>query len=151
MVCVRGVLKLYLATTDCRESATSRQQDGSPVLTSSFVWGRLARGSNARHSGRLRPGLRLGRVDHGLFALDAGRLFGRSFLLNHLAAAFKHRALLDHQRRSLNVAVQLSGAAKFNALGGNDVAIDSALDRSDGHFDVRVNYAAGADYQRAGR
>src|SRR5436309_2717522 len=91
--------------------------------------------------------LQAGRLEHTFFALNLRRLFVRSLLLNHLATAFEDAALFDHERRSLNVAIQFSGATQLNALAGDDVTVHYAVNRGDRDFDVRVNLAARAHQQ----
>ena len=71
-------------------------------------------------------------------------------MLNHLTAPFKDRALFNHQRRRLNVAIQFRGAAQLDALAGDDVAVHNSMNRGHGNFDVRIDLAACAHNQRAG-
>src|ERR1043165_6649418 len=80
--------------------------------------------------------LELGCVEDIVFALNASSFFGGRFLLNHLATAFEHTALFNYQRRSLNVAVQFSGAAEFDTLARDDVTVDGAEYLGDGDLDV---------------
>src|SRR2546425_11519535 len=60
-------------------------------------------------------------LDHIFLALDSWRLVDSSLLLDHLAASFEDAALLDHQRRRLDVAVQFARATELDTLAGNDV------------------------------
>src|SRR5207302_1533020 len=73
-----------------------------------------------------------------------------SFLLDHLTAAFEYRTLLNHQRRSRDVTVELRRAARFNSLAGDDVSVDDAMNGRHRNFDIRIDLAAGADNQCAG-
>ena len=81
-----------------------------PVLSSYFLEIALARSRDARYFGGLSFGLRLRSVDDVVLAVDPRRLVMCCLLLDHLATSFERGALLDHQRRRLNVAVNFSGA-----------------------------------------
>src|SRR5205814_9172337 len=82
-------------------------------------------------------------------SLNLRGLFGS---LQHLTATFEDRALFNHQRRRLNVAIQFGRATEFNSIRSNDVSVDDAMDCRYGNFDIRINLSAGADDQgTAGR
>ena len=79
-----------------------------------------------------------------------GRFFGCCLLLDHLAAAFEDSALLDYQRRRLNVAIHFRRATEFNSLPPNDIAIYDALNIGHCNFDVGVDLPTSANDQHAG-
>src|SRR5207302_5229684 len=88
----------------------------------------------------------LRRVKHVGFAFY---LWRDGFLLRHLRRSFKHSALLDDQRRRLNVAVKLRGATEFDALRRHHVTIHDSLNRGHRDLDIRIDLPARADNQRA--
>ena len=76
-------------------------------------------------------------------------LGGSGVHLDHFATAFKQRALLNHQRGCLNVAIQFCGTAQLQTLGSDDVAINSAMDDGNRDFDVRIDLTVGAHDERS--
>src|SRR5215468_7562103 len=109
---------------------------------------------HSRHdgfSGRwLRFDSRLGDVDDVVFPLNLSGLFtssSRGLGLSHLAASFEDCALLDHQRRRLNVSSQLCRPSQLDPIGSDNVTVNDAMDRGDTNFDICVHLTASADNQ----
>src|SRR6185369_17064562 len=99
-------------------------------------------------------GVELRGVKHILFPFDRWGLARggyRSFSLGHLAAAFEHRALFDHQRRRLYVSGEFRGPAQLDSITGNDVPGYDSMNCGDGYLNVRINLASGTNNQVATR
>ena len=69
--------------------------------------------------------------------------------MQHAAAALEDCALLDDEGGRLKVPADARRAPQLDALAGDDVAVDGAVDLGGGDLDVGVNLAARADNQRA--
>src|SRR5205823_2743243 len=65
----------------------------------------------------------------------------------HHAVALKDRALFDHERRSVDVAVDLSVAVNLDALRGDDFSDGRSADRDATDQDVALDRRALADDQ----
>src|SRR6266403_4096125 len=69
--------------------------------------------------------------------------------LHHLTTAFENRTLLNDQRRSLYVAIHFRSPAEFQALSGNNIAVDGSVYDGHSYFDIGINFSIGAANERA--